>query len=320
MPIARNPSHSSPATSPCQSTPRTNTRMRRDRRTRGRGRSGSHNLGGVHSIAVGLVFHRTSGGTTLRSEPGLDVLVRTNAAEGERPTSWLGFGANHNLLLREAGDAGWDVALKPGVAGSGSDMKRPVDAARRSGIDVAGPLLDSPWGVGAPMPALPGPRQWLRETFGGAARKAGPGGEAGAVRGAAWVAGACMALRLDRPEARFDEDYFLYFEDAALCHRVAEAGGRVGVCEQVLVSHRSGWSERDPLRWRRGVEFARSALRFAEQTNQSRRLMRAAGVVRFGSRRWVPGRSASARVGAGAIARGFVRVRRAPGLRELAAD
>jgi GT2 family glycosyltransferase len=273
----------------------------------------------VDSIAVGLVFHRAATRSPIRSERGLDVLVRTNAADGERPTSWLGFGANHNLLLREAGDADWYVALNPDVAASADDIKRLIDAAEGAGIDVAGPLLDSPWGVGGPRAGLPGPRQWLRETFGGA-RRAGPSGGTRVVRGSAWVSGACIALRLDRPEARFDEDYFMYFEDAALCHRVAEAGGRVGVCEEVLVSHRSGWSEQDPLRWRRGVEFARSALRFAEQTNQSLQLMRAAGVIRFGSRRWVPGRSTSEHVGARAIARGFVRVRRAPGLRELAAD
>ena len=104
-----------------------------------------------------------------------------------------------------------------------------------------------------------------------------------------------MAVRTAHPDARFDEDYFMYFEDAALCHSVAEAGGRVGVCEAIVVSHESGWTDSDPLRWRRGVEFARSALRFASETNQSPRLMRVAGFARFGSRTLLSGRSPSER-------------------------
>jgi GT2 family glycosyltransferase len=271
-------------------------------------------------IAVGLVFHRRTRRPTLRAEPGLEVLVRTNASGGEHATPWLGFGANHNALLADAAGADWYVALNPDAAAAADDLKRLVEAAEAAELDVAAPLLGLPWGVAGAHRALPGPRPWLRETVAGrrSDRPEMPG--AGPVQRSAWVSGACMALRLRRPEARFDKRYFMYFEDAALCHRVAEAGGRVGVCRQILVLHRSGWSEGDPLRWRRGVEFARSALRFAADTNQSPRLMRAAGLVRFGSRAVVPGRSSSERVATRVIARGFARVRRAPGLRELAAD
>lgn len=268
------------------------------------------------TIAVGLVHHRRAGEAPIRSEPGLDLLERTNAAEGGTPTPWLGFAANHELLRREAAGADWYVALNPDVEATAADMKRLVAAAEDAGLDVAAPRLGSPGRVLGARRALPGPGQWLRETVAGSASGAG----GGAVERSAWVSAACMALREGVPEARFDEDYFMYFEDAALCHRVTAAGGRVGVCNGVLVGHRSGWSDDDPLRWRRGVEFARSALRFADETGSSPRSMRAAGLVRFGSRRLAPGRSAPERAGARAIARGFAGVGRRPGLRESAAE
>jgi N-acetylglucosaminyl-diphospho-decaprenol L-rhamnosyltransferase len=269
------------------------------------------------TIAVGIVFHRKPARPWVRSEPGLDVLVRANAADGNRPTPWLGFGANHNLLIREAADADWYVALNPDVRAAGDDIKRLVAAADAEGIDVAAPLLEAPWGVEGARAALPGPALWLREAILGAGgARSGPG----RVRPSAWVGGACMALRVDRLEARFDEDYFMYFEDVALCHRVAAAGGRVGVCTDVVLAHHSGWNDADPLRWRRGVQYARSAVRFAGETGRSPRSMRAAGLLRFGSRLLAPGRSESERVAARVIARGFASPWRSPGLSELADD
>ena len=269
------------------------------------------------TIAVGIVFHRSQAPPRVRSQPGLDVLVRANAADGSRPTPWLGFGANHNLLIREASDADWYVALNPDVRAAGNDIKRLVAAADAADIDVAAPLLEAPWGVEGARAALPGSALWLRETIVGA-RGAAAG--RGRVRPSAWVGGACMALRLDRLEARFDEDYFMYFEDVALCHRVAASGGRIGVCTDVVLSHHSGWSDADPLRWRRGVQYARSAVRFADEVGESPRAMRAAGLLRFGSRLLAPRRSGSERVAACVITRGFVSPWRSPGLSELADD
>jgi GT2 family glycosyltransferase len=112
----------------------------------------------------------------------------------------------------------------------------------------------------------------------------------------------------------------MYFEDVALCHRVAAAGGRIGVCTDVVLSHHSGWSDADPLRWRRGVQYARSAVRFADEVGQSPRSMRAAGLLRFGSRLLAPGRSTPERVAARVITRGFASPWRSPGLSELADD
>jgi GT2 family glycosyltransferase len=128
-------------------------------------------------------------------------------------------------------------------------------------------------------------------------------------------------MAIDRrraPDLRFDERYFMYFEDADLCLRVKRAGGRVGVVRRVTVRHDSGWSPADPLRRRRGIEFARSALLFADVAGYSRMAMRSAGLSRFGSRVLL-GRTPQARTAARAIARGFL-TPADPGLSELARD
>jgi GT2 family glycosyltransferase len=109
----------------------------------------------------------------------------------------------------------------------------------------------------------------------------------------------------------------MYFEDIELCHRVFRNREKIGFCTDLVVDHATGWSAGDPLRWRRGVEFARGALRFAETLNISPALMRSAGVARFASR--IPFRASveSELVGTRCVARGFLNPR-APGLIELA--
>jgi len=109
----------------------------------------------------------------------------------------------------------------------------------------------------------------------------------------------------------------MYFEDVDICHRAVQSGGRIGFCGEVVVDHASGWSARDSLRWRRGVEFARSALRFADTLDSSTSLMRCAGLARFASRIPLPGRTESELVAARCISRGFLNIR-GPGLVELA--
>jgi hypothetical protein len=132
-----------------------------------------------------------------------------------------------------------------------------------------------------------------------------------------WLTGACLAIRRDLG-LRFDERYFMYFEDAELCRHAWQSGLRVGVCPSVTAVHASGWSSRDPLLRRRGVEFARSAVRFAQRAGVSPRSMTLAGIVRYGSR--VPYRARSPQgAAARSITRGFMDPSR-PGLAELAAE
>lgn len=66
-----------------------------------------------------------------------------------------------------------------------------------------------------------------------------------------WVSGACLMTRRDAFEVvgGFDEQFFLYWEDADYCRRVVNAGGRCVYLPIVSVRHVGGLSaEQDPVR------------------------------------------------------------------------
>lgn len=62
----------------------------------------------------------------------------------------------------------------------------------------------------------------------------------------AWIIGASMFIRREVYEkvAGFDEDYFLYGEEADLCLRVRRAGWSIGYAKNIRVDHIGGASER----------------------------------------------------------------------------
>ena len=59
-----------------------------------------------------------------------------------------------------------------------------------------------------------------------------------------WISGSCMLLRMSAARAVgfFDERYFLYEEDADLCLRLRQAGGRVRFVPKAVVLHELGTS------------------------------------------------------------------------------
>ena len=227
-------------------------------------------------------------------------------------------GPNHNDLMSQT-EARWYVALNPDVAVDVADIERLVAVAEEAGLAIAGPAIASPWGTSTEgKRGFPGPRAWMGETVVGAARREQARHLPGGVEHSDWLTGACLAIRRDLG-LRFDQRYFMYFEDADLCRRAWQQGLNVGICSSVLVTHASGWSPDDVLVRRRGVEFARSALLFAESAGISARAMTAAGIVRFGSRAVLRGSRSAQRAAARSIVRGFASPS-LPGLSELAVE
>ncbi len=57
-----------------------------------------------------------------------------------------------------------------------------------------------------------------------------------------WVSGACflMSDQLWEASGGFDEQYFLYWEDVDLCHRVVKAGGAIAVDRDAVAVHDEG--------------------------------------------------------------------------------
>jgi N-acetylglucosaminyl-diphospho-decaprenol L-rhamnosyltransferase len=271
------------------------------------------------NVVVGIVYQRRAGKVP-KALTGLEVMTCVNA-EDHGSSPWSGFGANHNRLIEEAAGADWYVALNPDAAASRHAISELVIRAEAGGYLIAAPLLQTPWGrSGKPQEELPGPRRWFREAVHGAhalALRNGAVKSSGMAR-SAWVSGACMALRIGSERLRFDERYFMYFEDVDLCMRASAMGANVGVCTSITVEHDSGWSKGDPLKWHRGVEFARSALRFAERHGDSPAAMRTAGLVRYGSRACLRGRAEPERVASRSISRGFLAPHVYSGLSDVA--
>ena len=78
-----------------------------------------------------------------------------------------------------------------------------------------------------------------------------------------WVTGAALAFRRAAFEALggFDENYFMYAEEADLCWRAYQAGWEVHFAPVTDVLHRGGASTA-PLRGRMALQKVRSAIRF----------------------------------------------------------
>jgi GT2 family glycosyltransferase len=122
---------------------------------------------------------------------------------------------------------------------------------------------------------------WLRR-FGRA-----PRGVAGALGGSGrvdWVSGACMLVRRGAFEevGGFDEAYWMYWEDADLCRRLASRGWTTMLCVDASARHSTGSSGTSP----RTIEaFHRSAGLYYErhiaQSRQAARLARALLVARM---------------------------------------
>lgn len=274
-------------------------------------------------IAVGLLSHG-SHPEVVPDLAGIGKLhIGVNAEGPPSPTAWLGFGANHNRLIESAGACEWYVALNADVTVSGRQIQRLVEGAERQGFSLVGPLRREPWGPsGGVTQALPAPGRLARGSVvpdrivDRVGKRTSSGGS---FTEAPWVSGSCMAIRRDVLERlRFDQRYFMYFEDVDLSRRARLLGARVGICTSVTVNHAVGWSPSDPLLSERGVEYARSALVYAQVWGHAPPLMRLAALAHAGVRSVFPRRSPAAVAANRALLKGFLAPGRR-GLRELAA-
>jgi len=78
-----------------------------------------------------------------------------------------------------------------------------------------------------------------------------------------WVSGAAMLVprRLFEQVGGFDGRFFMYWEDADLCLRLAQAGYKTYYVPSAVVEHRQGSCSRSAI-WRTSVEFHKSVYRY----------------------------------------------------------
>lgn len=153
------------------------------------------------------------------------------------PPSNLGFGGGMNAGALHAFDAGADVivALNPDATIDAASLSTLVAASRDDPDAIISlRILDgrgNVWFDGADLYLDDGTNagRRKREMFSGRPRRE-------------WANGACFAISADlwRRVGGFDDDYFLYWEDVDLSHRVLDAGGRIVLLEDATAVHDEG--------------------------------------------------------------------------------
>jgi GT2 family glycosyltransferase len=186
-----------------------------------------------------------------------------------------GFGAGVNRAAREAGGASRLLVLNPD-----SVLDHPIVATLDAWLDahadagvVAPRVLEADGAIQPSARRFPGlstvfggRSTWLTRVLPGnpvSARNLLTGAQVREPIQVDWVSGACMLIRREAFEAvgGFDEGFFLYWEDADLCRRLADAGWKTWYHPGVAVRHSAGRASRQtPQRAQRA--FHRSVFRY----------------------------------------------------------
>lgn len=211
--------------------------------------------------------------TTLeRCEPSVDVIVvdhDSDASAAQRlrerhPAARViasagnpGFGAGINRGVRET-RAAHLLFINPDALVEGPIVEALIaEMGRHEDVAIVGPLVrDADGSIQASARRFPGVSTvlggrstWLTRVLPGnrwTSRNLLTGPEVHDPMAVDWVSGACMLVRRDAFDAvgGFDEGYFLYWEDADLCHRLRDAGWRTVYHPGVAVQHVAGRSSR----------------------------------------------------------------------------
>ena len=214
-------------------------------------------------VVVDWSSHAPDAARLRLDHPGVRLLAET----GNR-----GFGAGVNLaachargsrLLLLNPDAVLEASVTPALCAY-------LDAHPR--VAVVGPrILDADGALQASARRFPGVSTlaggrstWLTRAWPGnpvSRRNLLAGGNG--PRAVDWLSGACMLIRREAFDnvGGFDEGFFLYWEDADLCRRLADAGWETHYRPDVTVRHAAGRSSRHaPMRSQ--VAFHKSVYRY----------------------------------------------------------
>ena len=176
----------------------------------------------------------------LTSEHERSAVVALAEAEGwsvELPDSNTGFGVGVNLgaarALRDGAE--WLLILNPDATIEASAARQLVARASAAPLTLVCPRIVRPdgstWFDGADLHLTDGRLRNPRH-------RPSSGWEP-------WLTGACLVASRALWElvGGFDDDYFLYWEDVDLSHRVQLAGGAVEVCDDVVATHAEGGTQ-----------------------------------------------------------------------------
>ncbi len=192
---------------------------------------------------------------TLKSVAGIIIVVDNFTSHCERETirelakskGWIsvllddnrGFGGGVNVGAERALREGVDVivALNPDAHIDDDDLRRLASAATMDRDLLVAPTIRTSsgdiWFDGVDLCAESG-RMATSRTKGRRCQERKP-----------WISGACFAMSavLWERAGGFDEEYFLYWEDVDLSHRVLAVGGRLAVLSDVAATHDEGGTQ-----------------------------------------------------------------------------
>ena len=173
--------------------------------------------------------------------------------------AYKGFGANHNAAFRRAtGD--FFCVLNPDIRLTGNPFPALLALAGQNEVGVVAPRIINAAGKREDSARhFPTPLELLGKALGGGSL-AVP--DCPDVSEPDWIAGMFMLFprKVFEEMGGFDERYFLYYEDVDLCARLALAGYKRLVCQEVSVIHDARRSSHRNLRY--AALHARSIVRF----------------------------------------------------------
>lgn len=215
-----------------------------------------------------------------------NIVVVENGTEGSTPPALgdrdvtlveprmnLGYGRGVNRGVAQVGDAEYLLISNPDVVlheGAVAGMMAVLESDRR--VAIVGPKVLRPDGSVYPSQRV-FPNFWLAGLHAllspvwranPATRRYRSPRADGSVD---WVSGACFLVRRSMFEevGGFDERYFMFAEDMALCWRLREAGYGVAAVDDAEVTHIEGLSRQRASRAML-IAHHRSAMRFEWQT------------------------------------------------------
>ena len=167
----------------------------------------------------------------------------------------LGFGAACNRGVAQCATK-WVAVLNPDVSIGWSDIgalaERAEEYEEELPVGAVGPRIERPDGTVEPSwerdltlwRELWRKRQWQKWQGGDPGVLQTLEHDSRQVTSVDWLSGACLLLLREAYEAinGFDEEFFLYFEDADLCRRLREAGYGVRYERSVRAVHLGGQS------------------------------------------------------------------------------
>jgi GT2 family glycosyltransferase len=178
--------------------------------------------------------------STTAERVAVTALAETEGWHLELPEGNEGFGTGMNRGVARAASLGRThvLLLNPDALIAPDAVAGLLAASGRSGDAMVAPRILRPdgtlWSAGSDLYLGDGRIRSRRR------RIDGPG-----IRIEPWLSGACLLLpvALFQRAGGFDDEYFLYWEDVDLSHRVTAAGGRLELCDDVSAVHAEGGTQ-----------------------------------------------------------------------------